>query len=71
MEEIKASDTVRVKSGGPVMTVSWVGDEYGVMTALCSWFAGNTQQSDKFPVAVLVHAEPPSGGAASIRTVRS
>lgn len=70
MAEIKEGDTVRVKSGGPVMTVSSVFDEYSVMTALCSWFDGNRPETGKFPVNVLVHVDPPSGGFASIKVVR-
>jgi uncharacterized protein YodC (DUF2158 family) len=53
------------------MTVSSVFDEYGELTALCSWFDGTRPETGKFPVTVLVHAEPPSGGFKSIRTARA
>jgi uncharacterized protein YodC (DUF2158 family) len=70
MEEIKAGDTVRVKSGGPLMTVSSVEDEYGIMTAYCSWFTGARSEKDKFPVTVLVHVNP-SEPSPTIRTTRA
>ena len=31
-------DVVTLSSGGPQMTVKWVGEEYGTPTACCSWF---------------------------------
>lgn len=37
-DEIKEGLVVQLKSGGPKMTVKWVGDEYGQMTAICDWF---------------------------------
>lgn len=52
-EEIKAGDTVQLKSGGPVMTADWVGDNYGTMTANCTWFVGNKKDNASFPVTSL------------------
>jgi uncharacterized protein YodC (DUF2158 family) len=39
-EEIKAGSVVRLKSGGPKMTVDQVGEASmsGVLSAWCSWF---------------------------------
>ena len=49
--EIKAGDTVRLKSGGPAMSVQWV--EYGA--AYCIWFdAKMAKQDGKFQVESLV-----------------
>lgn len=70
VEEIKTGDTVRVKSGGPVMTVSSVGERLGEMTAFCSWFDGTRPQTDAFPVTVLVHADPPSPSFRTARVIR-
>ena len=52
-DEIKAGDTVQLKSGGPVMTADWVADQYGVMSAYCIWFAGNKKEGATFPVTSL------------------
>jgi uncharacterized protein YodC (DUF2158 family) len=41
--EIKAGDTVKLKSGGPTMTVSKLKEWKGVMEARCEWFDGNTR----------------------------
>lgn len=43
IDEIKLGDTVRLKSGGPLMTVNWMG---GKVT--CVWFI-----DDKFNSATL------------------
>jgi len=56
-EEFKAGDTVRLKSGGPAMTVNWVADEQGTMAAYCTWFAGTKKESATFPVTSLKPAE--------------
>ena len=55
-DEIKAGDVVKLKSGGPKMTVSWVADELGTLTAGCTWFVKDQKQFDKFPVTSLEHA---------------
>jgi uncharacterized protein YodC (DUF2158 family) len=36
--EIKPGSVVQLKSGGPLMTVSSVGDIYGLPTVFCDWF---------------------------------
>ena len=55
--EIKAGDVVQLKSGGPKMTVTDVALSNGVMTAWCSWFDGNKNQSGTFPVVSLKHVK--------------
>ncbi len=49
----EAGATVALKSGGPVMTVDSVGDEYGTMTAWCVWFDGRKQVRASFAVTSL------------------
>ena len=55
-EQIKAGDTVQLKSGGPKMTVDWVSDEFGTLVAGCSWFVDKLKQFDRFPVTSLMLA---------------
>ncbi|MGA9727532.1 MAG: DUF2158 domain-containing protein [Methylocella sp.] len=33
---LKAGDVVQLKSGGPIMTITSVGDQYGTLTAWCT-----------------------------------
>ena len=54
--EINVGDTVQLKSGGPMMTVSSVSDHYGVLTAWCDWFDGKKAVNGTFPVTSLTHA---------------
>lgn len=37
-DQLQVGDTVRLKSGGPLMTISSIQDEYGTMQAWCEWF---------------------------------
>ena len=50
MEEFKLGDTVRLKSGGPLMTIEGVG-QYGFgeteNTVKCVWFESNKGQQSK------------------------
>jgi uncharacterized protein YodC (DUF2158 family) len=51
---IKVGDTVRLKSGGPRMTVARVEEWNGAMRAWCQWFgAGDKKEADYFPVTSL------------------
>jgi uncharacterized protein YodC (DUF2158 family) len=55
MEELKIGDVVRLKSGGPLMTVMTVGELRisGVIEARCIWFAGTKQFDNWFRLEVL------------------
>lgn len=46
---MKTGDKVRLKSGGPVMTVTLI----GAYTIRCMWFDGYTLRSGDFPVDAL------------------
>jgi uncharacterized protein YodC (DUF2158 family) len=46
-------DTVRLKSGGPVMTVTEASEAAGVLTVWVTWFAGTTQSSGTFPATAV------------------
>ena len=53
--EIKSGDVVRLKSGGPPMTV---GPVYAVDTAKCLWFEGEILQHGEFVLVALEHCDP-------------
>ncbi len=48
-DEFKAGDVVQLKSGGPKMTITSVGEYYGTPMIYCMWFDGPKEQSGKFP----------------------
>lgn len=50
-----AGDTVKLKSGGPVMTVRDTPDAHN-STYTCQWFAGRKLESGRFQEASLVAA---------------
>ena len=55
-ENIQPGDVVKLKSGGPAMTVSFVGDarNRGITAAVCMWFAdGGLLQTAEFLPSVL------------------
>jgi uncharacterized protein YodC (DUF2158 family) len=54
-DTLKAGDTVRLKSGGPIMTIE-AGGHDGEWVAV--WFAGNKLRSGKFPAVTLEPAKP-------------
>jgi len=53
----KVGDTVRLKSGGPKMTVVGVGDNLGEPVVWCEWFYDNKKDSGTFPPAALEEAK--------------
>ncbi len=52
-DEFKVGDTVQLKSGGPKMTITTVGDNYGTPTIWCAWFEGTKKMTGDFPPAAL------------------
>jgi uncharacterized protein YodC (DUF2158 family) len=61
MEPFKVGDTVRLKSGGPVMTVGALienGRWFGGSGVACGWFSGTTFMQDQFPTAAVEAATP-------------
>ena len=58
MAQFQQGDMVRLKSGGPFMTVASLGDYSGwttspAHTASCLWFEGKKKQETVFDVAML------------------
>lgn len=70
MSDIKVGDTVRLKSGSPLMTVSELHDVQGTPYAFCTWFVRNEQKSGDFPVTSIEKSVKTSGVAVG-RTIRS
>lgn len=52
-DALKAGDVVMLRSGGPSMTITAVGDRYGTESAWCSWFDGKKEASGVFPLPTL------------------
>ena len=46
--QFKEGDVVRLKSGGPKMTVEWVSDVTPPLAG-CVWFEGEIVRKDDFP----------------------
>lgn len=62
-EEIKVGDIVRLKSGGPDMTVDEIGHyrftDPQSLSAKCSWFdSKNERKKDVFPLTSLTKERP-------------
>ena len=56
--ELKPGDIVRLKSGGPAMTVTAIGEHAGETKALCEWFDGMKHHQDHFILAALEPSGP-------------
>ncbi len=52
-EQFKVGDTVRLKSGGPTMTITAVGDDNGKIRVWCSWFDAMNEKNASFPADAL------------------
>ena len=61
MAKFKVGDTVRLRSGGPVMTV--VNPEASATSAFCTWWHGGTFASASFKEEALKEATPPAEDA--------
>jgi len=57
MDNFKKGDTVRLKSGGPVMTIG--GQEHGGSRVMCEWFDDGTAKHEFFYPEQLKSANPP------------
>lgn len=68
-EEIEAGDVVQLKSGGPVMTVTSVGDYMGERTVWCEWFDGKKPYKDAFALIAVKKYAPRPIGRNNIRVV--
>ena len=51
--EFVKGDTVRLKSGGPIMTVTNIGDRMGELAVWCMWFEKMKKMEDTFPPEAL------------------
>ncbi|MGD0669325.1 MAG: DUF2158 domain-containing protein [Bryobacteraceae bacterium] len=52
-DEFRVGNVVQLKSGGPKMTITYVGDQYGTPVVSCSWFDGTTEKTGRFPPGAL------------------
>ena len=52
-KDYQPGDTVRLRSGGPLMTVLESGEP-----VRCAWFQGKENREGSFPAAALDHEEP-------------
>jgi uncharacterized protein YodC (DUF2158 family) len=53
-DEFKAGDTVKLKSGGPFMTIESISEYNGIKKARCVWFdEKGTRFSELFALATL------------------
>ncbi len=57
---LKVGDTVRLKSGGPIMTIDALDAHEQV---ICTWFEGKgaKKKQDRFPIATLEPAKKSAG----------
>jgi len=61
----QTGEVVQLKSGGPKMTVTYVGaDAVGQPSADCTWFDGTKQMQGTFPQDALEIAKPGKIGRA-------
>jgi len=66
----KVGDVVKLKSGGPLMTVANPNATAGGHAVIgCTWFDGKTPHAEMFPAETLEIANP-KGLAASARYIR-
>jgi uncharacterized protein YodC (DUF2158 family) len=51
---IQAGSVVKLKSGGPAMTVTRVANEQGTVFVYCTWFVGTKKEQGHFPPEALM-----------------
>jgi uncharacterized protein YodC (DUF2158 family) len=68
--EFKKGDTVQMKSGGPIMTVTNIGDRLGELAVWCMWFEKTKKMEDTFPPEALEKVTKPTGDVYVGRTTR-
>jgi uncharacterized protein YodC (DUF2158 family) len=56
--EFKPGDVVRLKSGGPAMTVTAIGEHESQTKAFCEWFEGTKRHQGTFVLATLEASGP-------------
>jgi uncharacterized protein YodC (DUF2158 family) len=61
MHDFKEGDTVRLKSGGPFMTIDHIGTASRPDNASCVWFDGTKKERGIFPLSGLEHTSPAKG----------
>lgn len=61
MANFQVGDVVKLKSGGPAMTINDIADysmdENGLLSASCAWFDGVKPMSQVFPLHSLIKAD--------------
>ncbi len=65
MTDFKVGDVVKLKSGGPEMTVEGVTDDG--QKAICTWFAGNKPDRKAFPFGALREIGKSTGHVGVVR----
>jgi uncharacterized protein YodC (DUF2158 family) len=55
--DFKPGDVVKLKSGGPKMTIDGIDDYTGGRFAKCPWFDGTMNKEKLFSLASLKHVE--------------
>lgn len=72
-EEFKAGDVVRLKSGGPNMTVEQVGQKAmtGERAVWCVWFVGTKKSNDTFAPEALELGVPGGSNPSSSKISRA
>jgi len=66
----KVGDTVRLKSGSPIMTVTIVGERHGLPMVACAWFVKTENKTAEFPPDSLEAAQKSSGATFAARIAR-
>lgn len=55
--QFNPGDIVVLRSGGPLMTITYLNAGYSERDVACSWFVDGDRKTDVFPPASLKHAE--------------